>query len=512
MLHPKLRVRGQQSALVVGPEGTVIHTDRDHRIKVQFHWQRGDKSQSRLPHPHPDGHTGAPANEGAGTWVRVATALAPIAGANWGGHSIPRVGQEVLVDFVEGDIDRPVVVGVLYNGRGRADAQHNDIVRGSGASTGNAPAWFAGTTDAHAHGASLNGIKSQRLGSSAEGTGAYNQLVFDDSQGQSRTALQHHAQAHRGNAELNLGHLRHQTDNQRLATTGFGAELKTEHHAAVRAGQGLLVSSDARREASSTQLDSREAQAQAQESLALQETLATLAQQHNARLKNEPDARDLPAIAQLAHVIDVLKTTETGIGSEGKGGQGSVTAWSEAHLQFSSSAGIATTTPADAILAAGNSSTIAAGQDIATAAQGNSSHLVAQGISLFTYGKAQDAKKPNQETGIKLHAASGKVSTQSQSDQTKVTADKDVTVQGREVKVSAQKHAFLTAMGAFIRIEGGNITLAAPGKVEFKAGMKEFAGPGSTAHVAPTLPKGDLKGCQQKLKAAAASGMPFVTP
>ena len=79
-------------------------------------------------------------------------------------------------------------------------------------------------------------------------------------------------------------------------------------------------------------------------------------------------------------------------------------------------------------------------------------------------------------------------------------------MQGREVKVSAQKHALLTAMGAFIRIEGGSITVAAPGKVEFKAGMKEFAGPASASHVAPALPKGELKLCSMKMAKAGAVG------
>ena len=133
MLHPRPTVHGQQTAIVVGPPGAMVHTDRDHRIKVQFHWQRGDASHSRLSHPAPDGHVGAPANDTAGTWVRVATPLAPIAGANWGSNAIPRVGQEVLVDFIEGDIDRPVVIGALYNGKGQADAQHNQFSQGAGA-------------------------------------------------------------------------------------------------------------------------------------------------------------------------------------------------------------------------------------------------------------------------------------------------------------------------------------------------------------------------------------------
>lgn len=118
LLRPGPAVRGQQTAIVVGPPGAVIHTDRDHRIKVQFHWQRGTNSHGRMSHPYPDGHTGAPGDDSAGTWVRV---LTPMAGANWGSNMLPRVGQEVLVDFLDGDIDRPVVNGTLYNGRGRPD-------------------------------------------------------------------------------------------------------------------------------------------------------------------------------------------------------------------------------------------------------------------------------------------------------------------------------------------------------------------------------------------------------
>jgi type VI secretion system secreted protein VgrG len=70
LLHPRPTVAGQQTAIVVGPPGAVIHTDRDHRIKVQFHWQRGAASHSRLDHPAADSHTGAPGDDIAGTWVR----------------------------------------------------------------------------------------------------------------------------------------------------------------------------------------------------------------------------------------------------------------------------------------------------------------------------------------------------------------------------------------------------------------------------------------------------------
>jgi type VI secretion system secreted protein VgrG len=167
--------------------------------------------------------------------VRIATPLAPVAGANWGTVAVPRIGSEVLIDFLDGNIDRPVVIGSVYNGQGAQDAQNNQVAQGAGAATGNAPAWFPGVADAYAHGA-LSGLKSQAMASSQTGSGAYSQLVFDDSPGEPRVALQRHAGPHSGTDELNLGHLRHQTDNQRLQTAGFGAELKTEHGAALRPG------------------------------------------------------------------------------------------------------------------------------------------------------------------------------------------------------------------------------------------------------------------------------------
>lgn len=482
LLHPRPTVHGQQTAIVVGPSGAMIHTDRDHRIKLQFHWQRGDASHSRLGHPAPDGHVGAPADDTGGTWVRVATPLAPIAGANWGSNAIARVGQEVLVDFIEGNIDRPVVIGSLYNGKGQTDAQHNQFSVGAGAATGNAPAWFAGEAGAHAHPAALSGIKTQALAASQHGAGAYNQLVFDDNPGQSRTALQQHAGAHKGSAELNLGHLRHQTDNQRLQAVGFGAELKTEFSAALRAGQGILLSADARNGASGSQLDANEAHTQIESSGQLQLSLATTAQAHNARLKDEQDKPEaepgkLPAIAQQERSAKTIGTVANGSGTDSEG-KGRVTAFSEPQLQLSAPAGIAAATPADIILSAGNTSSIVAGQDINFASQGGAFHTVKAGISLFTYGKASNKDKPNQEAGIKLHAASGKVSSQSQSDETRITADKLVTVASitKSVTIAAKQHALLTARGAYLKLEGGNIMLHGPGKIEFKASAKELAG------------------------------------
>jgi type VI secretion system secreted protein VgrG len=92
---PLPRVYGTQTAVVVGPKGDEIFVDKYGRIKVQFHWDREGKN---------DGDSSC--------WVRVAT---PWAGKQWGVIHIPRIGHEVVVDFEEGDPDRPIVVGSVYN-------------------------------------------------------------------------------------------------------------------------------------------------------------------------------------------------------------------------------------------------------------------------------------------------------------------------------------------------------------------------------------------------------------
>lgn len=93
---PKPFVSGLHTAVVVGPAGDEIYTDAHGRVKVQFHWDRIGKK-----------------DEKSSCWVRVSS---PWAGQNWGMISLPRIGQEVVVDFLEGDADRPIITGRVYNG------------------------------------------------------------------------------------------------------------------------------------------------------------------------------------------------------------------------------------------------------------------------------------------------------------------------------------------------------------------------------------------------------------
>ncbi len=94
-LTTKPVVQGPQTAIVVGKSGEEIWTDKYGRVKIQFHWDRYGK-----------------ADETSSCWVRVAQVWA---GKGWGGMMIPRIGQEVIVDFLEGDPDQPIITGRVYN-------------------------------------------------------------------------------------------------------------------------------------------------------------------------------------------------------------------------------------------------------------------------------------------------------------------------------------------------------------------------------------------------------------
>jgi type VI secretion system secreted protein VgrG len=94
-ITPKPRVSGLQTAVVVGPVGEEIFVDKYGRVKVKFRWDRDSKK-----------------DETSSCWVRVAQSSA---GKQWGAVMLPRIGHEVVIDFLEGDPDQPLIVGAVYN-------------------------------------------------------------------------------------------------------------------------------------------------------------------------------------------------------------------------------------------------------------------------------------------------------------------------------------------------------------------------------------------------------------
>ncbi len=133
-ITPKPVVQGPQTAMVVGPGGQEIYTDKYGRVKVQFHWDREGGN-----------------DENSSCWMRVSH---PTAGKGWGAVQIPRIGQEVIVDFLEGDPDHPIITGRVYN----ANSMPPYELPGQGM---------------------VAGMKSN----STPGGGGYNEMIMDDTKG-----------------------------------------------------------------------------------------------------------------------------------------------------------------------------------------------------------------------------------------------------------------------------------------------------------------------------------------
>ena len=427
--------------------------------------------------------------------MRVAPALT---GDNFGSVWVPRVGQLVYLACLEGQADRMVVVGAAYDGRGNADAAHNQVAGGPAGATGNAPAWFEG----NAHGAVFSGFKTQALASSQQGSGGYSQLVFDSTPGQARVELS----TTQADTALTLGHQKRQQDNLREADRGFGIEIRTRASAAIRAGQGLLITTEAGRQ----QLGAPVAQSQLQQGGQLLEGLSQTAMDQQARLPGDASADSMPARQALAEADDALAASVTGTAADPDigGGEGAVPAWSRPLQVVSSPAGIAALTPADLVAVSGTQTVHAADQDLNWAVQGALSVAAAKGIQFFTLGQA-GGDRPNRETGIALHAASGEVQVRALANTATFQAEQAVRLASTtaDVLVAAPSARLLaTAAGAYVRIEGGDIELGAPGKIEFKGSSKGLMGPKSADGPLTDLPQSKLKACPTQDQAAAAGG------
>lgn len=489
--HPAPSVSGAQSAIVTG-SGDPIHTDRDHRVIVQQHWQRGSNAASRLDHPH---SADAPADASSGTWARV---LTPMAGANWGSAMLPRVGQEVWLTYLEGDIDRPVVIAGLYNGQGNQDAPYNQQAGGPSNATGNAAAWFTG----NGHPGVLSGIKTQDLATSASGTGGYRQLQFDD------TPNQGHVQLSTTDYEtaLTLGHLKHLDSNARQADLGYGADLATLAQGALRGGAGLLVTSAQ----GVNQMGASSATGVLDQCTQLAQGLADVAKQQQAGLPDEPDAKKLNAVVAQTSLTQELAATRDGqaAGNGIGGGEGTATAWSKPHVAVHGQDGLVAVTPQHQVMVSGTDTLLTAGQDLNWIAEGQWSAVAAKGIALYVQGSKPAGSRPVNQTGIALAAASGMTSVQAQQDQASFAAEQAVTLSSSEgsINVGAKQHVLLTAAGAYLKLEGGNIEVGAPSDAFFKGAKREMAGPQSASLAPVKLAKAKAKLCQYQTRKSDSDG------
>ncbi|SSV78542.1 VgrG-like protein [Acinetobacter baumannii] len=412
-----------QRARVVGLEGESIHVDQWGRIKVRFLFTRADD------HSH-DGGAGSNDNDTDSAWVDV---LTPWAGAGYGARFLPRVGEIVVIDFFDGNVDRPFVVGRIHEAE-RHPTQFDQ--KGQLPDT-----------------KKLSGIRSEEV----DGKG-FNQLRFDDTTGQISAQLQSSHAA----SQLNLGNLSHPKDKAESDGRGEGFELRTDQWGAVRAGSGLLVSTHKQDQAQGVHLDASEAKQQIEGGL------------NNAKALSEV------AKNQQTDPLEMLENLKTFIEQIEEKDQDKAAAFKQALM----------------ILTAPNSIALASNEDIHLSADGQLNQTAGDSINLSTQ-KNLIAHAQNKislfaaQQGARLYAGKGKVEIQAQGDGADLIARKAVQVISTEDKIeaTAAKEIVLTAGGSQVKITGSGIFMTTSGKFEVKAGQHLFMGGGSVNSSLPYLPE-----------------------
>ena len=387
----------------------------------------------------------------------------PSAGANWGTQSIPRIGQEVVIDFIEGDIDRPLATGVVYNGAHR-------------------PPTFSGAGHLPAN-KTLSGTKSKEYKGRR-----YNELLFDDSTNEIRTKLS----SEHGKTQLNQGYLIHPRTDGKGEPRGEGFELRTDHHGAIRAAQGLFLTTEAQIQASGKQLTRDHAQSQLDAALALSKSLGEVATKQAADTletgpeKIDPDNGKGEAThsGHLQHHVDALKAWEAGSNTDKDGKRAKDESGKQPIMVHSAPSVIASLTGQNQTLAAGTNLDLIAQRDTNQTSGRRWLHNVGQHISLFVNGVKD-------KVSLKLIAGKGKVQVQAQSDSIEITADQDVTVTAckGKVTIAAKQEILLTSGGGYIRIKDGNIEIHCPGVVSIKGASHELNGPESLTMAHPAFPQ-----------------------
>ena len=418
--HQKPSAHGLTTATVVGPAGEEIFTDEEGRIKIQFHWQR--------PLDHPEG--GAGLDERSSTWVRVAM---PSAGAGWGSQYIPRVGQEVVIDFIEGDIDRPLVTGVVYNGRQRPPA-------------------FSGVGSLPAN-KTLSGIKTKE-----HQGGSYNELLFDDSTGQLRTKLS----SEHGKTQLNQGYLIHPRSDGKGEPRGEGFELRTDQYGALRGARGILISAEGRERAVGNQLDRDMLLGQLQAAEGTAKCLSDLSTKHGAEA-TETD--------QQSQLLRHVKNWETGCNTAGKD---NTAEGGKSIIALSAPMGIVAGTPQSATITTGHSLDLISAKHTSVSVGGKLMARVTEAVSYFVQGIKE-------KVAIKLIAALGDFEVKALDGELRLYARRKISiVSDEEIEFQAPKITSI-AQGVRTDLGGGDITTQCRGTHTQKAAQHELTGSGGGA-------------------------------
>lgn len=425
---PKPTAPGVQVATVVGIHDREIDSLRDHQVRIRFPWQRerepmqsGGSDSGHPAHSHADGPDPA-ADADAGIWVRVAEVSA---GANWGSCFVPRVGQEVLVGFVAGDIDRPVIYGRLYNGA-------------------HSPPFQSEPSQAQA----FSGYRSKEAGSAG-----FNQWLNDDTPQRLAQELSTTNMASR----LQLGELRDRPAAARHHYRGTGFELATHAWTCLRAGDGMLISTATHGEAASSQLDASHAQKKMMSCADMARTLSDYGLRHGAAPLFIPEA--LQALRERTSYVSNVQA--------GQPMTAPVPTFQTPLILLDSLAATSFATAASIIVSAEKHLTASTRSALRFSAGQALTFVTGHAVSLFTAAN-----------GAKLMAASGPVSIQAHKGKMDLLGDARVSVTSSNgaILIEAAEEILFAAQDGYIRLAGGDIEIHCPSSVSVAAHVHEMHG------------------------------------
>lgn len=376
-----------QTAIVVGREGQgSLNVDQYGRIQVKFHWDR---------------------DESGSCWVRVSSNWA---GGEKGLTSHPRVGSEVIVQWLDGNPDHPIVTGSVYN-------------------QSYMPPWKLPDQRA------LTGLRSRELTAQGGNTpgGRSNHLVLDDTQGQIQAQIKSDHLA----SQLSLGHITRIEDNAgRKDARGQGFELRTDGIGAVRAQQGLLLSTEGRPNARAHITDMAETLTRMAQGQELHDSLSQTAQQAQA---HQPGDQDQVAAALQAQV-DAIK------GQGGTPAQGEFPEFKAAHLLLASPAGIETSTQGSTHLMSVEHTALTSGGHASLSAGKSLLVSVKEAVRMFAY-----------KAGMKLVAASADIDITALKDSVNILAKLNITHTANRITITAKEEVVINGGTSFSRWNASGI-------------------------------------------------------
>ncbi|HWT21304.1 MAG TPA: DUF2345 domain-containing protein, partial [Variovorax sp.] len=339
--------------------------------------------------------------------------------------ALPRIGQEVIVDFLNGDPDHPIVTGQVHN----ADEM---------------PAW---QLPGQAH---LCGLRSRELGGSRS-----NHLVLDDFAGRIQSQLK----SDHDSSSLSLGHIARIEDaSGRKDLRGQGFELRTDGHGAVRAANGLLVTTEARPNAQGHLTDMRETLTRLTQGRDLHENLAQMAQQAKADETGDQDA----VARALKEQNDAIK------GSGGDKTQGLFPEFQEPHLTLASPVGIQATTAASTHLVSVEHTAISSGAHTSVAT-GNS----------FLVSAKDAVRMVAFNNGIRMAAAAADIDLTALKDSINAIAKLDIKLEANRITITAKEEVVINGGSSYTRWTAGGIESGTNGQWRAHAASHSMVGPKS---------------------------------